>query len=479
MPTIQGVYAREIIDSRGIPTIECTMWLDNGSIVATGVPSGTSVGKYEALELRDNQPERMNGKGVLTAVNNINNIIGPQVIGKDPSQQFEIDQLMVSLDGTPNKSKLGANAILAVSQAVLKAGALANGIPLYYYIQQKYQLVDNLYMPTSIFTLVNGGEHGADNLDIQEFQVIPASHIDFTNGLNMGVTMFHTLEKVLVSKGAIHSTGIVGGFTPNLYSNSDVFEILVETVKATPYTFSQDLFFGVDVAASEIYSNGKYKLKDRSEPYNTTELIDYYKKLRDLYHVFYIEDPFTEDDHAGWTTLTKDLGETTKIVGDKLLVTNPHKMQQAIDAKLCNTLIVKPNQTGTISETLEVIKIAKQVGWQIIMSHRSGETNDDLIADLAVGVGSDYTKFGPVSSGERVAKYNRLLQINTEIGQNLSVEQTPPAVNPAEAEQTAVASTEQVVSAEPVAGTKPTTSTEPATSPEPTTPTIQPSENSS
>jgi len=428
MPTIKGIYAREIIDSRGIPTIECTLWLDNGNIVATGVPSGTSVGKYEAIELRDNQPERMNGKGVLRAVDNINSIIAPQIVGKDPSEQFEIDQLMVNLDGTPNKSKLGANAILAVSQAVLKAGALAAGIPLYYYIQQKYQLVDNLYMPTSIFSLVNGGEHGADNLDIQEFQVIPASHLDFSNGLNMGVTMFYTLEKVLISKGAIHSTGIVGGFTPNLYSNSDVFEILVETVKATSYTFAQDLFFGVDVAASEIYTNGKYKLKDRTEPYSTSELIDYYKKLRDLYHVFYIEDPFTEDDVQGWTTLTKDLGETTKIVGDKLLVTNPQKTQAAIDAKLCNTLIVKPNQTGTISETLEVIKVAKQVGWQIIMSHRSGETNDDLIADLAVGVGSDYTKFGPVSSGERVAKYNRLLQINTEINQSLSTEETPPAV---------------------------------------------------
>lgn len=433
MPTIKGIYAREIIDSRGIPTIECTLWLDNGNIVATGVPSGTSVGKYEALELRDNQPERMNGKGVLRAVDNINSIIAPQIIGKDPSEQFEIDQLMVNLDGTPNKSKLGANAILAVSQAVLKAGALAAGIPLYYYIQQKYQLVDNLYMPTSIFSLVNGGEHGADNLDIQEFQVIPASHLDFTNGLNMGVTMFHTLEKVLISKGAIHSTGIVGGFTPNLYSNSDVFEILVETVKATAYTFAQDLFFGVDVAASEIYTNGKYKLKDRTEPYSTSELIGYYKKLRDLYHVFYIEDPFTEDDDQGWAALTKDLGETTKIVGDKLLVTNPQKTQAAIDAKLCNTLTVKPNQTGTISETLEVIKVAKQVGWQIIMSHRSGETNDDLIADLAVGVGSDYTKFGPVSSGERVAKYNRLLQINTEISQSLSIEETPPAVAEPEA----------------------------------------------
>lgn len=426
MATIKGIYAREIIESRGIPTVECTLWLDNGGVVATGVPSGTSVGKYEAVELRDNQPDRMNGKGVLGAVENINSIIAPQIIGKDPTEQFEIDQLMVNLDGTPNKSKLGANAILAVSQAVLKAGALATGMPLYYYVQQKYQLVDNLYMPSSIFSLVNGGEHGADNLDIQEFQVIPASHLDFLSGLNIGVTVFHTLEKVLVSKGAIHSTGIVGGFTPNLYSNSDVFEILVETIKATPYTFSQDLFFGVDAAAAELYHNGRYKLKDRTEPYSTDEFIDYYKKLRDLYHVFYIEDPFMEDDVDGWAKLTREIGDTTKIVGDKLLATNPQKTQNAIDNKLCNTLTVKPNQTGTISETIEVIKIAKNVGWQVIMSHRSGETNDDLVADLAVGLGVDYTKFGPVSGGERVAKYNRLLQINTEISKNLASEQTPP-----------------------------------------------------
>jgi enolase len=423
MSKIQGVYAREILDSRGIPTIECTMWLDSGAIVATGVPSGTSVGKYEAVELRDNQPNRMDGKGVLQAVDNINNVIAPQVIGKDPANQFEIDQLLVNLDGTANKSRLGANAILAVSQAVLKAGALSSGLPLYYFVQQKYQLVDNLYMPTSIFSLINGGDHGADNLDIQEFQVIPASHMNFLDGLNMGVNIFHTLEKVLVSKGAVHSTGIVGGFTPNLYSNSDVFEIMVETIKATTYTFAQDLFFGIDVAASEIYSGGKYKLKDRADAYSTSELIEYYKKIRDLYHVFYIEDPFYEDDLEGWKTLTKDLGETTKIVGDSLLVTNPKKTQDAIAQKLCNTLIVKPNQSGTISETIEVIKIAKAEGWQVIMSHRSGETNDDLVADLSVGVGADYTKFGPPNRGERVSKYNRLLQINTEINQNIEAGQ--------------------------------------------------------
>lgn len=429
MAVIQGIYAREILDSRGIPTIECTLWLDNGSIVATSVPAGTSVGKYEALELRDNDPNRMNGKGVLKAVNNINTIIAPALIGKDPVQQKELDDQLIALDGTPNKSKLGANAILTVSQAILKAGAISVNSPLYYYIQQKYQLSNNLSIPSCIYTIVNGGSHGADNLDLQEFQIIPASHIDYLTSLNMGVTLFHHLEEILVTKGAIHSTGMVGGFTPNLYSNSDVFEILMETIKTSPFTFAQDLFFGVDVAASEIFSDGKYQLKDRSEPYTGKELIEYYKKLRSLYHVFCIEDPFEEDDVESWQTLTRDIGETSRIVGDSLLVTNMEKTKQAIADAACNTLLVKPNQVGTISETIEVVKVARQANWQVIVSHRSGETNDDLIADLGVGIGADYVKFGPPQRGERVAKYNRLLQIYGEItqsGEQVSISSDQP-----------------------------------------------------
>ncbi len=417
MAIIQGIYAREILDSRGIPTIECTLWLDTGGIVATTIPSGTSVGKYEAHELRDGDQSRMNGKGVLNAINNINTIIAPQLIGKDPTHQADIDQLMVDLDGTPNKEKLGANAILAVSQAVLKAGALSMNLPLYYYVQQKYQFVTDLYMPTCIYTIANGGEHGADNLDIQEFQVVPASHLDFLTSLNIGTTMFHQFEAVLIAKGAVHSTGIVGGFTPNLYSNSDLFELMVETVKTSPYTFAQDIFFGVDIAAASLYENGKYRLKDRSEPYSSKDLLEYYKKLRDLYHVFYIEDPYEEDDLKSWQAITTELGDTTKIVGDSLLVTNLEKTKKAIADKTCNTLLVKPNQTGTVTETTEVIKVARDANWQITMSHRSGETNDDFIVDMAVGLGADYAKFGPPNRGERVAKYNRLLQIYTEMQQ--------------------------------------------------------------
>ena len=415
MATIQTVYAREILDSRGVPTVECMIWLDNGGFVRSSVPSGTSKGKYEALEVRDNDPNRMFNMGVLTAVNNINTIIAPQMVGKDPTDQAGIDTLMISLDGTANKSKLGVNAILAVSQAVLKAAAMTNGLPLYTYLLQRYQLTQSPFTPTCIYGLINGGEHGADNLDIQEFQIIPASHIDYQTSLSMATTLYHKLEEVLMSKGAIHSVGIVGGFAPNLYNNTDAFEILIETIKVSPYTFAQDVFFGVDMAASTFFEAGKYTLKDQSQPYSPKDLLEYYKVRRQKYHVFYIEDPFQEDDWKSWAQITTDLGETTTITGDDLLVTNIAKVKEAIDKKACNALIVKPNQVGTITETIDVIKLAQASNWQIIVSHRSGETNDDFIADFAVGVGADYVRFGPPNRGERIAKYNRLLQINDQL----------------------------------------------------------------
>lgn len=428
MAKIDGIYAREILDSRGIPTIECALWLDTGAVVATSVPTGTSVGKYEAHELRDEDPQRMIGKGVLKAVNNVNTIIAENLVGKDPTKQTEIDQLLVDLDGTDNKSKLGANAILAASQAVMKAGAISLNVPLYYYIEQKYQLTEQLGIPSCIYTMINGGAQGADNLDIQEFQIVPASHIAYKRSMDMAVTLFQKIEEILVLKGATHSTGIVGGFTPNLYSNTDVFEILIETIKTSPYTFAQDLFFGIDVAAEQLFENGKYKLKDKQQPYSSKELLELYNKIRSLYHVFYIEDPFQEDDLESWRKITAELGETTKIVGDSFLVTNKVKTDKAIAEKNCNTLLVKPNQVGTISETIEVIQVAKDAGWQVVMSHRSGETNDDFIADFAVGVGADYAKFGPPNRGERIAKYNRFAQIDLEIRQ--SVEENNDSTTP-------------------------------------------------
>lgn len=415
MSSIQGVFAREILDSRGVPTVECILWLDSGHIINSVASGGTSVGKHEALEIRDNDTNRMAGKGVITAVNNINQVIAPQLIGKDPTQQNEIDQLLIILDGTQNRSNLGANAMIAVSQTIAKAGAAALGVPLYQYIQRLAQNQNPLFIPTCIYTMINGGAHGADNLDIQEFQIVPATHIDFATSLNMAVTIYHKLEDVLISKGATHSTGLVGGFTPNLYNNTDAFEILVETIKASPFTFAQDIFFGADMSADSLYGNGKYSLKDKPQAYTSEELILYYQSMRTMYHAFCIEDPFSSDDWKAWTNLTNRIGSTTLIIGDSLLATNKTRLEKAIQEKACNSIMVKPNQVGTITETLDVVKLAKQTGWQVIMSHRSGESNDDFIADFAVGVGSDYVKFGPPRGGERVAKYNRLAYIQVEL----------------------------------------------------------------
>ncbi len=413
---IQGVWAREVLDSRGVPTIECTMWLDNGGVVATSVPSGTSIGQYEAMELRDGDA-RYDGMGVLKAVDKINNLIAPKIIGQDPTNQEGIDQLLVELDGTENKKNLGANTTLAVSQVTMKAGALSIGKPLYFYIKEKYQLTDYLSIPSGVYTLISGGEHGADNLDIQEFQVIPASFVEFDKSLEMATNLFHQLERVLIQKKVNHSVGILGGFTPNLYSNTDVFELLVETVKASPYVLAQDLFFGIDAAASSFFSGGKYHLRDKGGGYSPDEMLKYYEQIRDLYRVFYVEDPFREKDKKQWTTLMENLGDQMKVISDNLTTTNLKRTQEAIDKKLANTIVIKPNQVGTISETVEVIKLAKSANWQIVVSHRSGETNDDFIADFGVGVGADYIKFGPPNRGERVAKYNRLLMIFNELKQ--------------------------------------------------------------
>jgi enolase len=420
MPVIQAIFAREILDARGIPTVECSVWLDNGIYAVSSAPAGTSRGKYEALELRDTNSTRMMGNGVLTAVSNINTIIGPQLIGQDPTDQPAIDKIMIDLDGTQNKSRLGANSMIAVSQAIMKTGAYTTGVPLYYYIQQKYQLIDQLGIPTCIYNMVDGGKHGATNLDFQEFQIVPASNMDFVASLEMATTIFQKLDDTLVSKGAIHSVGLNGGFAPNLYNNTDTFEILIETIKNSPYTFIQDLFFGVDIAATEFYQAGKYSLKDKSQPYSPRELLEYYKNMRKIYHVFSIEDPFQEDDWETWHTLTNEIGETSTIIGDTLIAGNKDRLEKAISEKACNAILMKLNEVGTVSETIELVKIARKANWQIIVSHRSGETNDDFIADFAVGVGANYCKFGPPNRGERIAKYNRLLQIYQELLQQVS-----------------------------------------------------------
>lgn len=418
MAQIQLITAREILDSRGLPTLECSLLLDSGQTVTTSVPNAINLSRDESTKLIDNKLEHMVGQGVQTAVDNINNIIAPQLVGHDPTHQTDADQLLINLDGTPDKNRLGANALLAVSQAVLKAGAVSVNMELYYYLQQKYQLIERFDLPTCAYSMINGGPLGSNNLDFKDFFVIPASHLSYPDSLNLAVTFFQKLKEVLVSKEAIHCVGQVGGFTPNLYANTDALEIMIETCKATPYIFAQDLFLGIDIAALSIIEDGRYPLRDRTKPYSADEMIDYYQALRSSHQVIYLEDSFGAEDWDHWQHLTKELGGTTQIVADQLVSTNKQLLQKANEKQACNSVSVKPAQAGTISETIDVIQAAREIGFKTVISQRSGETNDVLLADLAVGVGADFAKFGAPNRGERVAKYNRLWEIYYQLEQN-------------------------------------------------------------
>jgi len=418
MATIKQIWAREILDSRGMPTIEAAGQLDSDQIAVFSVPAGASTGSHEAIELRDQDEDRFYGKGVLKAVNNVNTTLRQAVLGKDPSNQEEIDNILINLDGTPNKSKLGANAILAVSGLTLRLGAIANNLTLYSWVLslvKKMGITVYTKIPTPIFNIVNGGLHGASNLDFQEFHIIPVSSKSYSEGLRMAAEIYMVAGDKLRQKGAIHSVGDEGGFAPNLFTNMDALELLVESIKQTRYGLGRDVFLGLDAAASVFYKNGSYQIKDKTSPLDKPAMLEYYKVLNDQYHLAILEDPLEEDDWEGWKKITEMLASETIIVGDDLLVTNPEKVQKAITEKACTAVLVKPNQVGTISETLRVIKLARENGLKIVVSHRSGETNDWFIADFAVGVGADYVKFGAPARGERVAKYNRLLTIESEI----------------------------------------------------------------
>ncbi len=418
MAKIVKIWAREILDSRGIPTIESMCQLDSGHVAVSSVPSGASTGTYEALELRDADPQRYKGKGVLKAVDNLNKVLGPAVIGMDPSDQDAIDKKLIALDGTENKTKLGANSILAVSEVVCKTAAMANGMPLYKWIMslaQKKQIPVNLDIPTPLFNMINGGLHGAGNLDFQEFWVIPAKSKTFSEGIQAGVEIYLGLGENLLRRGAIHSVGDEGGYAPNLFTNADALEILVETIRQSSYGLGRDLFLGLDVAANVLYKDGKYVIRDKSAPMDEATLIEYYKELNSNYNLEILEDPLQEDAWSGWRQLSQTIGGQVSIVGDDLLVTNPKRVEKAITEKACNSILVKPNQIGTITETLDVIKKGRDAKWGIIISHRSGETNDSFIADFGVGVDADYVKFGAPARGERVAKYNRLMGIEKEL----------------------------------------------------------------
>lgn len=421
MAKIHTIRARSILDSSGYPTVEATIWLDNGAFGVSSTSANTTNSKNEAFEIRDKDPSKYFGLGVDTAVNTINTIIAPKLKGLDPTQQSNIDKILLELDGTKNKSKLGANAILPVSIATLKAGASLFHMPVYEYIGKKYQLIkDNYIMPMPIIAIINGGKYGLGSLDFQEFQIIPSSRHAFPEAMRLGTEVYHAVEKSLISNDAIHSTGRQGGFTPNLYTNIDALEIIYEAVKTTSYFTGQDLFLGIDAAADDIYKNGKYSIKDRSKSIEPNEFIEYYQELNSKYHLFVLEDPLEANDSKGWSQISLKIGKDTLIIADKITSGNKGLIENAIKKKVCTAISIKPNQIGTISEIIEIANMIKQAGLNIVVSSRLGETNDTFLADLAVGIGAEYVKFGAISRGERIVKYNRLTQIYEVIQVNNS-----------------------------------------------------------
>ncbi len=418
MAKITKIWAREILDSRATPTIEAACQVDTGHIAVASIPSGASTGTHEAQELRDKDPQRYKGKGVLIAVSNVNKILGPAIVGMDPTQQEEIDAKLIALDGTENKTKYGGNAILAISEVVAKVGAVLSKQPLYAWVNilsQKAGMKPVLKIPTPLFNMINGGLHGAGNLDFQEFHVIPATNKSFKEGLRAGAEIYMSLGANLARRGAIHSVGDEGGYAPNLFTNADALEIVVESIKEANYALGRDVSLGLDVAASVFFKNGEYSIRDKTSPMDEATIIEYYKNLNSRYHLAILEDPLHEDAWESWKKLSAILSPSLSLVGDDLLATNPKRVQKAIDEKACNAILIKPNQIGTVTETLKVIKMAKDAKWKVIVSHRSGETNDWFIADFAVGVGAEYVKFGAPARGERVAKYNRLTNVEAEL----------------------------------------------------------------
>ncbi len=405
MSKIKKIFAREILDSRGNPTVEVELELESGIKSMASVPSGASTGKREALELRDNDKNRYHGKGVLKAVSNVNNVIAPLLIGMEVEKQREIDNLMIANDGTENKEVLGANAILGVSLAVLKAAALENDKEIYEYLGNNYS------MPRCMMNILNGGAHASNGLDFQEFMIVPNKN-EYKENLRMGSEIFNTLKSVLKEKNLLCGVGDEGGFAPNINSTREALELIKEAVEKSGYVFGKDVNIALDVAASEFYDNGVYHLEGKN--LTSSELIEYYKELVRDYPITSIEDGLDEDDYEGWKLLTKELNNI-QIVGDDLFVTNKKLLQMGIDMGIANAIIIKLNQIGTVTETLDTIKLAKDNNYNTIISHRSGETTDDYIVDFAVGLNARELKTGSLSRGERISKYNRLLRIEEKL----------------------------------------------------------------
>jgi len=407
---ILTIIAREILDSRGRPTLEAEVYLDNGAYGHAQVPSGASTGSFEAHELRDGDKSRYGGKGVLTAVNNVNEIIAPALNGVSALEQTVIDQIMIDLDGTPNKSNLGANAILGVSLAVAKAAAESVGLPLYRYLGGP---IANL-LPVPLMNVINGGSHAANNVDIQEFMIVPIAAPTFKEALRWGAEVFASLSGVLKEKGLLGGVGDEGGFAPNLGSNQEALDILIQAIEIAGYKPGEQIALALDVASNEFYKNGIYTYD--GQPNSGDQLIDYLSKLIGQYPIISIEDGLQEDEWDSWQSLTEKLGGKIQLVGDDLFVTNPTRLKRGIDQKIANSILVKLNQIGSLSETLKTVDLATRNGYTSVISHRSGETEDTTISDLAVATRAGQIKTGSLCRSERIAKYNRLLRIEDELG---------------------------------------------------------------
>ena len=408
---ITRVQAREILDSRGNPTVEVDVYLSDESFGRAAVPSGASTGEHEAVELRDGDQNRFLGKGALNAVRNVNQQIAPIVKGYNALDQKTLDKCMIDLDGTPNKSNLGANAILGVSMAVSRAAAASQNLPLYRHLNSDARL-----LPVPMPNIINGGSHADNNVDIQEFMIFPIGADSFSHALRMGAEIFHYLKKVLSSKGLNTSVGDEGGFAPNLSSNEEAIEIILKAVEKSDYSIGKDISLALDAAASEFYIDGAYRLESENRTLTSDEMVEYFEGLTKKYPIISIEDGLAENDWEGWEVLNSELGSKIQIVGDDLTVTNIPRLQRAIDEQSMNAILIKLNQIGTVTETVEAVELARETGFGVVISHRSGETEDTFIADFAVAMGMGQIKTGSASRTDRICKYNQLLRIEEELG---------------------------------------------------------------
>ena len=416
MSSIVDVVAREILDSRGNPTVEADVLLESGVMGRAAVPSGASTGTREAIELRDGDAGRFLGKGVMQAVENVNTEISEAIIGLDAQEQAFIDQTMIDLDGTDNKSRLGANAILAVSMAVAKAAAEESGLPLYRY----FGGMGPMQMPVPMMNIINGGEHANNSLDIQEFMVMPVGAPTFREALRCGAEIFHSLKKLLDKKGHSTAVGDEGGFAPNLGSHAEALQIIMQAIEAAGYVPGQDVLLALDCAASEFYKDGKYHLAGEGLQLTSAQFTDYLANLADQFPIVSIEDGMAEGDWDGWKLLTERLGKTVQIVGDDIFVTNTKIFKEGIKQGIGNSILIKINQIGTLSETFAAVEMAKRAGYTAVISHRSGETEDSTIADIAVGLNAGQIKTGSLSRSDRISKYNQLLRIEEDLGDTAS-----------------------------------------------------------